>query len=112
MSPAGASGATASRDAGQAANGAPDAGSSGPSPLGRYIAELTSIRGTLVKASEEHLAMQKQLQEARFSRGMLRCCWSAWLLWFAARPPSCEELRHGATPGGTAKKASRDCQSA
>ena len=30
--------------------------------LGRYISELTSIRAALVKASEEHLALQKQLQ--------------------------------------------------
>ncbi len=47
------------------ANGAAVNTPDGRSPLGKYITELTSIRAALLKASEEHLAMQKQLKEAR-----------------------------------------------
>ena len=71
---AGTGGAASSREASQPAKGAEGTGSGGPSPLGRYIAELTSIRATLLKASEEHQAVQKQLQDVRVFARISRCC--------------------------------------
>ncbi len=76
LSTAGTSGAAASQDANQPAKGAVGSGAGGASPLGRYIAELSSIRDALVKASEEHQALQKKLQEVRSLRSKPRCCWS------------------------------------
>ena len=62
LSPVAASGAL-SHSAGVPANGMVDPNVRGASPLSKYITELTSIRAALVKASEEHAALQKQLQE-------------------------------------------------
>ena len=62
-----AAGGASAADVAPAANSASADVKQGGSHLSRYITELTSIRVALLKASEEQLAMQKQLKEARGS---------------------------------------------